>query len=161
MKPSLPSLLLLTLLLAACQSNPPKSEEQAPAPAAKPAPKPVAVAKPAEAPAAAQPVKADAHLATGVQFYEDGNYKAAQTELQAALDQGLAGKTDQARARKYLAFIACTANQRDQCKKHFAAAFAAYPKFRLSKAEAGHPIWGPVYSEAKAEAGKKAPAKKR
>ncbi|HTZ00079.1 MAG TPA: TssQ family T6SS-associated lipoprotein [Rhodocyclaceae bacterium] len=171
MKKSLLPSLVLALLLGACQSNPSQPEKPAPAPAPTPAPaaKPAApAAKPAEAPAPAKAAEnpaaakqAEARLAGGVQLYEDGNYKGAQAELQAALDGGLAAKADQARANKYLAFIACSTGQRDQCKKYFLNALALYPRFRLTKAEAGHPIWGPVYGEARAEAAKKAPAPKK
>jgi Tfp pilus assembly protein PilF len=156
----------LSLLLGACQSNPSQPEKPAPPPTASvarpvasPASKRADGPSPAEAPALAK--KAEASLANGIQFYEDGNYKGAQAELQSALDQGLASKLDQARANKYLAFIACTGQKRDVCKTHFLRALALNPKFQLSKAEAGHPLWGPVFQEAKAEAGKKAPAKKK
>lgn len=53
------------------------------------------------------------------------------------------------------AFIACAGKQRDLCKAHFLKAFAINPKFSLNKSETGHPLWGPVYQEARADAAKR------
>jgi len=163
MKPVLAAL-ALSLALGACKSTPPKAEESAPSAkaagttAAKPAAKPVEA--PAEAPAPAQAKKAEASLASGVKAYEDGDYRTAQQELQIALDQGLAAKPDQVKANKYLAFVACATGKRDVCKKHFRNALALNPRFQLTRAEAGHPGWGPVFREARGEAAKAAPARK-
>jgi hypothetical protein len=48
-------------------------------------------------------------------------------------------------AYKHLAFIACAFNRPAECEADFRSAFAADPGFRLTDAEIGHPIWGPVY----------------
>jgi len=52
---------------------------------------------------------------------------------------------DRAAAHKLLAFIFCTSNRMSDCEVQFRAARAADPGFALSKSEAGHPLWGPVY----------------
>ena len=62
-----------------------------------------------------------------------------------ALVNGLASRTDQARAYKYLAFIYCVTERVPQCRQEFSNAITAEPKFTLTAAEAGHPTWGPVY----------------
>lgn len=162
MKPILAiTTVLVSLALTACNSNPSQSDESAAKPTAKPAAKSADAAPQAKAdPAPAVAAKAEARLDGGVKAYEDGDYKTARQELQGALDQGL-GKPAQVKANKYLAFVACATGQRPACKAYFRKALALDPKFQLTKAEAGHPIWGPVFKEAKAEAGRKtaAPAK--
>lgn len=88
---------------------------------------------------------AEARLKSGITLYEEGNYAQAQRGLQGALNEGLASRTDQARAYKYLAFIYCVTDRVAQCRQEFNNAFSADPKFSLTAAEAGHPSWGPVY----------------
>lgn len=88
---------------------------------------------------------AEARLKTGITQYEEGNYAQAQRTLQSALVNGLASRTDQARAYKYLAFIYCVTDRVPQCRQEFGNAITADPKFTLTAAEAGHPTWGPVY----------------
>ncbi|HET9701860.1 MAG TPA: TssQ family T6SS-associated lipoprotein [Burkholderiales bacterium] len=88
-------------------------------------------------------------LAAGIREYEDGNYREAETRLQAALGAGLKAKTDQAKAHKYLAFTYCVTNREKPCRDEFRRALDADPGFDLSPAEAGHPIWGPVFRSVK------------
>jgi Tfp pilus assembly protein PilF len=88
---------------------------------------------------------AEARLKSGIQLYEQGNYAQAQRTLQGSLNEGLASRTDQARAYKYLAFIYCVTDRIAQCRQEFSNAIAADPKFTLTPAEAGHPTWGPVF----------------
>ena len=59
---------------------------------------------------------------------------------------GLASAKDRAAASKHLAFIYCTSQRLADCEGAFRAARAADPGFALSRSEAGHPLWGPVYS---------------
>lgn len=163
------ALITLTALTAACQSTPTKPEVPAPKPAAKVA-EPAPVPKPAEAPTpvvkTAEPStptvpivrKGEAHLGIGIAAYENGDYKTAHQELQTALNQGLTNRADRINAHKHLAFVACATGQRDVCKEHFRRVLAINSRFALTKAEAGHPVWGPVFREAKAEASRKSPA---
>jgi len=87
----------------------------------------------------------EAQLKAGIAYYENGNYAQAQRSLQGSLNSGLASRTDQARAYKYLAFIYCVTERIPQCRQEFSNAITADPKFTLSAAEAGHPTWGPVF----------------
>jgi hypothetical protein len=162
------ALIAFAALLAACESTPTKPEPPAPKAVARaaepPPPKPAepaeaAAPKPAEAPAPATPVanKGESHLGTGLAAYENGDYKTARYELQAALTQGLANRADRINAHKHLAFVACATGQREACKDHFRRVLAINSRFALTKAEAGHPIWGPVFIEAKTERAGKAP----
>ncbi len=98
--------------------------------------------------------KANRLLSTGIQSYEDGNYKIAAKDLQRALDMGLTFASDAVQAHKYLAFIHCLSNQEKQCRDEFKKALEKDSKFDLKPEEAGHPIWGPVFRSVKAE-GKK------
>ena len=89
--------------------------------------------------------RATEQLAQGQRQYEAGEFDAAFKSLSAALDHGMLSKTDQARARKYLAFIHCLAGREVLCRDEFRKAFEIQTDFSLSPAEDGHPIWGPVY----------------
>jgi len=83
-------------------------------------------------------------LSSGLRQYEAGEHQASAKTLQSALDKGLAGK-DRAAAHKHLAFIHCAAGRERQCREEFRKALAADPTMRLDAAEAGHPVWGPIF----------------
>jgi hypothetical protein len=116
----------LVLLSAGCAQNP----SEAPI---------VGLSEVAERPA-------ERALLGGIRAYEDAQYADAERLLRQALETGLASARDQAAAHKYLAFVYCTSERRTQCEAAFRAARIAYPGFTLSKAEAGHPLWGPVFA---------------
>ena len=125
----LPALLLLTAVLAGCATPPPP----APAPAA-----PSGLAELMER-------TAERALIEGIRLYDEGQYPAAEAALKRALQAGLASTRDQATAHKLIAFVACTSARQTECEAAFRAARSADPAFELAKAEAGHPMWGPVY----------------
>jgi hypothetical protein len=87
----------------------------------------------------------------GMRFYEDGQYERAEVMFKRALAEGLRDRHDVAAANKHLAFIACAYNRPADCEASFRAAFAAESTFKLSDAEVGHPIWGPVYKQVASE----------
>ena len=89
-------------------------------------------------------------LLAGLKQYEDGNLKQAQTEIQGALAAGLSYDADKVMAHKYLAFIDCASGRERECREQFAAALALDPRLELTRAEAGHPMWGPVFASVKA-----------
>jgi Tfp pilus assembly protein PilF len=97
------------------------------------------------------PRQAERDLSAGIKAYEEGQYKVAAARLQQALDSGLVFKTDAVAAYKYLAFIHCAGGQTELCRVEFRKAFALDPSFELTKAEAGHPVWGPIYRSVKNE----------
>ncbi|MFN3415869.1 MAG: TssQ family T6SS-associated lipoprotein [Caldimonas sp.] len=88
---------------------------------------------------------AEGALLAGLRAYDDAQYAEAERRLNQALQAGLASPKDQAAAHKHLAFIYCTTQRQAQCEQAFRAARAADPSFDLSKSEAGHPLWGPVF----------------
>ena len=92
---------------------------------------------------------ADPVLQAGLRLYEDGAYAESAKSLQVAIDQGLATK-DRARAHKYLAFIHCASSREQLCRDEFRKALADDPALDLAPAEAGHPIWGPIFRAVKA-----------
>ena len=93
--------------------------------------------------------KGEPELQTGIKLYEDGRYKEALTSFQGALSSGLRAD-DQVIANKYLAFISCVSGRERQCRAYFSRALELNPSFELEPAEAGHPIWGPVFRSVKA-----------
>lgn len=87
-------------------------------------------------------------LIEGIRAYDEGQYAQAESALRKALAAGLRSTRDQASAHKLLAFITCTTERMADCEAAFRAARAADPAFVLSRSEAGHPLWGPVYRKA-------------
>jgi Tfp pilus assembly protein PilF len=112
------------LLLTACASAPP--------------PAPTGLAELMERPA-------ERALVEGIRAYDDGQYPQAEAALRKSLAAGLASPRDRASAHKLLAFVACTSAREAACEAAFREALAADPGFALTRAEAGHPMWGPVY----------------
>jgi len=93
--------------------------------------------------------RGDTMLASGLRQYEDGNYGESARLLQGALDAGL-GDRERVTAYKHLAFINCAEGRERQCREHFIRALTLDPRLQLAPAEAGHPVWGPVFRSVKA-----------
>jgi Tfp pilus assembly protein PilF len=89
--------------------------------------------------------KAERALLDGIRAYDDGLYAQAEKALRSALGEGLSSDRDRATAHKLLAFITCTSERLDACRDQFSRARDADAAFALSRSEAGHPVWGPVY----------------
>jgi hypothetical protein len=91
----------------------------------------------------------------GIKNYEDGNYSASIATLQSLVDNKSATNKEKVLAYKFLAFNFCisTTLSKDyrerMCRDSFQKAIDLNPFFTLSAAEAGHPIWGPVFSNVK------------
>jgi Tfp pilus assembly protein PilF len=88
---------------------------------------------------------AERALLSGMRAYDDAQYPQAERALAAALGAGLVSPRDRASAHKLLAFIYCSSARINECEAAFRAARQADPSFALSRSEAGHPAWGPVY----------------
>jgi len=93
--------------------------------------------------------KGQAALTRGLHEYDDGHYAQSARSLQLALEQGLS-KADRVKAHKYLAFIYCADGRVGPCRDEFRAALDIDPSMQLAPAEAGHPVWGPVFRSVKA-----------
>jgi hypothetical protein len=122
-----PALLLPATWLAGCAT---------PAPPPKPAPGGLAelMERPGER-----------ALFEGMRAYDDGQYPRPKPRCARPWTAGLQSGRDRATAHKLLAFITCTSERMADCEAEFRAARAADPAFALSRSEAGHPMWGPVY----------------
>jgi Tfp pilus assembly protein PilF len=88
---------------------------------------------------------AEKALLAGMRAYDDAQYPLAEKLLKQSLKDGLASPRDRAAAHKHLAFVYCTSERAAACEAEFRAARVDDPAFVLSKAEAGHPQWGPVW----------------
>jgi tetratricopeptide (TPR) repeat protein len=95
--------------------------------------------------------RAAQNLALGQRQYEAGTFDDAQKSLNEALAHGVLSRDDQAQARKLLAFIHCVSNREDACRAEFRKALEINSRFDLTPAESGHPIWGPVYRNVRAQ----------
>jgi tetratricopeptide (TPR) repeat protein len=95
--------------------------------------------------------RANNNLTEAQKQYDAGSYDDAMKSYLLALDSGLLTVPQQTNARKHMAFIHCVSSRAPNCKEEFEKAFAIDPKFDLSPAEAGHPIWGPVFRSVKTE----------
>jgi Tfp pilus assembly protein PilF len=87
-------------------------------------------------------------LKAGIRNYDEGRLTLAAQNLNDALRAGLS-EADEVTANKYLAFIACSRKRERQCRAYFLRALELKPDFDLSPAEAGHPMWGPVFKKLK------------
>jgi Tfp pilus assembly protein PilF len=90
---------------------------------------------------------AERALLNGLRAYDEGQYAEAERTLQEALKTGLVSAKDRANAHKHLAFVYCTSQRAPACEASFREARNADPEFTLSRAETGHPQWGPVYKK--------------
>jgi len=145
-------LFALACLIGGC-ATPPEAPPAPPEPPAVVVATPPAepVAEPAPPPPAPKPGAAS--LAKGIEAYENSQYRTARSHLTGALESGL-DAPDQVVAHKYLAFIACADGQRITCRSRFRKALDIDPSFTLTRTESGHPVWGKIFREVKAERSK-------
>lgn len=94
---------------------------------------------------------AEKEFSEGQNMYESGDYKGAQRRLSSAANTLNDSSPNKQASMKLLAFTFCLTNQKLQCRKQFNTLLALNPKFELTKSEAGHPLWGPVFVQAKKE----------
>jgi Tfp pilus assembly protein PilF len=88
---------------------------------------------------------AERALMGAMRAYDDADYPAVERQANEAMKLGLRSPRDLATAHKLRAFVYCTSNRLAACEAEFRAARTADPAFALTHAEAGHPVWGPVY----------------
>ena len=137
------------LWLAGCGATPdkpaPRAERPRPAPPAPPAaalpPAPDDRASPADDSAAQT---SQAIYAEGLRLYRAGQYDDAIARFAAVQSP----PSLRVQALKHTAFGYCVTNRLPLCQRAFQDALALSPAFRLTKAEQGHPVWGPVFTKA-------------
>ena len=97
---------------------------------------------------------AEKKLNYGVLSFEEGNYQASTVALQGVLESSVSSKPEKVKAYKYLAFIQCVSGHESICRDYFKKALEIDSNFNLDTAEAGHPIWGPVFRSVKSKTAK-------
>ncbi|HEX9397111.1 MAG TPA: TssQ family T6SS-associated lipoprotein [Burkholderiales bacterium] len=90
-----------------------------------------------------------AALKAGLKQYDEGAYAESAKSLHNAIGRGL-NDPELANAYKHLAFMHCAGNRVVPCREEFRKALTVDPELELAPAEAGHPIWGPVFKSVKA-----------
>ncbi len=93
-------------------------------------------------------------LDIGIREYQEGNYLTSMEAFKNVLETNVADKSAKINAYKYLAFIQCISSQEVLCKDYFSKVLELDPYFELTSAEAGHPIWGPVFRSVKSTGSK-------
>lgn len=151
----------MALALTACASNETKKELD---------PKPVTVASPETEPAKPPESRAsqisnesdlsnggltsvERRFAEGLTKYNEGNFVESIKIFKEPMFER-AWPELRLRSLKYLAFSYCVSGNPLPCKKTFVEILKLDPGFDLASAERGHPLWGPVFQEAKTEAAK-------
>ncbi|WP_211461069.1 TssQ family T6SS-associated lipoprotein [Collimonas silvisoli] len=150
------AMLAAAVMLGGCESPGPV-QKQKPVTAA-PAPR---ASSPVAAAVAAEPAAAPAALNDGISLYNKGSYSAAIKRLANAPEIWSADISLQTEALKYMAFSYCVTSRKKLCKQQFEKALKLDANFDLAPGEKGHPLWGPVFDQAKkAAAATTATAKK-
>jgi hypothetical protein len=156
--------LIVLAAIAGCATPAPPPAAPAPAPrvvvappvtpappVVTPSPSPIVVVpKPDPTPpTAANDGPGEKDLVDGMNLYESGDYKGAQRKFLSA--QSAASDTSMTKqtSMKMLAFTYCVTSQKVPCRQQFNNLLKLNPKFELTKSEAGHPLWGPVFAQAK------------
>jgi tetratricopeptide (TPR) repeat protein len=130
------------LTLAGCDSMDPAQKAAAPVPAS-------STAAPVAAVVAPEPPAPPTALNDGIALYNKGSYSAAIKRLANAPEIWSADTGFQTEALKYMAFSYCVTSRRKLCKQQFEKALRLDPNFDLAPGEKGHPLWGPVFNQAK------------
>lgn len=106
-------------------------------------PAPAPATNPVQAAQAAQ-----AALRDGIEAYNNGDYNTAIRKL-GAPEIARSPKATQLSAIKYTAFSYCVSGRPRQCRQQFDKALRIDPAFELDTGEDGHPLWGPVFAQAR------------
>ena len=135
------AMLAATFMLGGCDSFNPGQKPVAANPTPS-APVPVAAVAP-------EPPAPPAALTDGIALYNKGSYSAAIKRLANAPEIWSADISFQTEALKTMAFSYCVTSRKKLCKQQFDKALKLDPNFDLAPGEQGHPLWGPVFKQAK------------
>jgi hypothetical protein len=140
---------ICTAVITGCATpvaEPAPTPTPAPVVTASPPPAPEPASPPPPPPAVAPAVSPGATaLRDGTAAFSQGDYKRAETKLLESQKLGLNQIGEQLQAHKTKAFLYCVTRRSALCEKSFAEAFATDKGFELTRAERGHPVWGPVF----------------
>jgi hypothetical protein len=95
-------------------------------------------------------------LSGAIALYDAGDYHGAIRKLETSKEISTASVPVRAAAYKQLAFAQCALNRRVPCRRAFENLLILDPRFELSPLESGHPVWGPVFRQAKRDASTRA-----
>jgi hypothetical protein len=87
-------------------------------------------------------------LRDGIRLYNEGDFNGAIKRL-SARDVNTGPTATRVTALKYLAFSYCVTSRPAPCRQAFERALRLDPGFDLAPGEHGHPLWGPVFTQAK------------
>lgn len=88
------------------------------------------------------------NLREGIRLYNEGDFNGAIKRL-SARDLNNGPLATRLTALKYTAFSYCVTSRQAQCRQTFDKALRLDPSFDLAPGEHGHPLWGPVFTQAK------------
>lgn len=92
--------------------------------------------------------KAAATMLDGIRLYDNGDFDDAIARLSEPEIRNAPGPI-RVEALKYIAFSYCVTRRLDACRRAFDTALAIDPDFELGYGEGGHPMWGPVFEQAR------------
>jgi hypothetical protein len=147
--------LLSVTALSACASLQNMLPSKNTAPAAPPAVKAPAPVQPAPAPAPAvtpaAPAVSNAQqiLNDGSDLYDKGEFSAAIKKLSGSNEIWSADKAIQLKALKLMAFSYCVTGRSTLGRQQFERALRMDENFNLEPGERNHPLWGPVFEQAR------------
>lgn len=95
-----------------------------------------------------QPASDDVALREGIALYNGGDYNGAIRRLNGPEMNGAALRNRVA-ALKYTAFSYCVSGRQALCRESFERALRLDAGFDLATGEHGHPLWGPVFLQAR------------
>ncbi|WP_394779121.1 TssQ family T6SS-associated lipoprotein [Undibacterium sp.] len=134
-------------LLTAC-AVPEQGKPAAPA-ASKPAAATAPGNAPAPAPVVVPPSAAQQALTEGRDLYDKGDFNGAIKKLSGSPDIWTADKSLQLSALKTMAFSYCVSSRQTLCRQQFEKALKMDASFDLEPGEKQHPLWAPVFEQAK------------
>jgi len=82
--------------------------------------------------------------------YEAGRYADVARQVGLSVDLQTSPREMHIEALKLQAFSYCLLQEKSRCERSFSRLLARYPDYELPPAERSHPMWGPVYEQAKA-----------
>ena len=92
--------------------------------------------------------KAAAAMLEGIRLYDNGEFDTAIAKLSEPEIRTAPGPI-RVEALKYVAFSYCVTRDLADCRHAFDMALSIDPDFALGRGEGGHPMWGPVFEQAK------------
>lgn len=96
---------------------------------------------------------ADETLQAAQDAFASGDYARTIKLLRNSDTVDAADRRTQVDAHKLIAFSYCVTGRVALCRVEFEKALRLDPKFELSNAEKGHPIWGPAFEAARQRVG--------